>query len=85
MGLGMSTTKQTENGTDFTDYPIVTLSLLIFSKVLHSKYFFLSNWGIKPLTLCARGCASNYSFIGYNIGEMFLFFLIGKNFFSTFF
>ena len=40
MGLGMSTTKQTERGTDFTDHPIVTRSLLVFSKVFHFYYFF---------------------------------------------
>ena len=31
----MSTTKQTERGTDSTDYPIVTRSLLIFSMVFY--------------------------------------------------
>ena len=38
LGLGRSTTKQTERGTDFTDHPIVTRSLIFFSEV-ELKYF----------------------------------------------
>ena len=54
MRLGLNTTKQTEKGTDFTDYPIVTRSLLIFIN-LFPLLTFLTELGIQtPDPLCQR-------------------------------
>ena len=39
MGLSTSTTKQTAKAAEFTDFPIVTQSLLIFSKGFHFNIF----------------------------------------------
>ena len=70
MGLGTSTTKQTERGTDFTDYPIVTWSLLIFSKVFHFQYFW-PHWGI--LIIFILSCFNTLRIVWYTSGLVHIF------------
>ena len=52
MGLGTSTTKQTERGNDFTDYPIVTRFLQILKQGFQLLKMLTKLWIGTPDPLC---------------------------------